>query len=69
MKIFKGWRTRAVALAHIALGALMTIDPHMLQLISSAIPAERRYGAVLAGQGVLIWALRQITTTPPGQKI
>lgn len=64
----KGWRTRVVALAHILIGAVAEIVPNTLQMVVSDTALTRRIGWILIGQGVLIYYLRQITTTPPGKR-
>lgn len=70
MKHFlKGWRTRLVAAAHILTGAIMVVDPSMIRSITSDDPATRHFGYVVIGQGIIIFLLRQVTTTPPGKKI
>ena len=68
MKLLKGWRTRLFAGAHLLQGAVMTVTPDLFQMISSDSPAVRKAGIWMIGQGVIIYVLRQITTTPPGEK-
>lgn len=68
MKFLKGWRTRLYALANVFAGAIMAIEPSTLQAITSDDAAVRRFGYVIIAQGVIAWALRQVTTTPPGAK-
>lgn len=64
MAMLKGWRTRVFSIAVFALGLLQTLDPRM---IANLFPAERQ-GLVFMAIAVGIYLLRQITTTPPGQK-
>lgn len=68
MKFLKGWRTRLYAFLNVAAGAIMAIEPSTLQAITSDDAAVRRFGYVIIAQGVIAWVLRQITTTPPGEK-
>lgn len=67
-KFLKGWRTRLYALLNVLTGAIMAVEPSTLQAVTSDDAAVRRFGYVLIAQGAITWALRQVTTTPPGEK-
>lgn len=60
----KGWRTRIVASLVTLVGILELYDPGIWA--SLVKPEWRPY--VTIGLGVLIFLLRQYTTTPPGKK-
>ena len=58
--MLKGWRTRILSLVVGTLGILEVSD-------LSFLPAQQE-GWVTIGVAVAIFWLRQITTTPPGQR-
>lgn len=60
MSIFKGRRTQLIASAIMALGLFE-------QYARELVPAEYQGWALFAA-GLLMIVMRQITTTPPGQK-
>lgn len=63
MKAVKGWRTRALSMLVIALGAMELYAP---EVWASLLPDEYR-PAVTIAIGVAIYILRQVTSTPPGR--
>jgi len=63
MNILKGWRTRALSLILLLLGAVEALDPNM---VASVLPTEYRGWAFIV-IALAVFALRQITTTAPGQ--
>jgi len=68
MKYFlKGFRTRIFSVAVFVLGALELLSPDML---STALGlGDRGHAIVFIAISVLIFVLRQLTTTPPGKKL
>jgi hypothetical protein len=60
----KGWRTRIFSLGVTALGLLETLDPYTI----SSIVGYRWQGLVIIGIGLLVYALRELTDTPPGSE-
>lgn len=62
--MFKGWRTRALSFAVAALAMLEYLDPNLI----AAVTGHENRPLVLLIISVAIFALRQITTTPPGQR-
>jgi hypothetical protein len=64
MTLLKGWRTRLLAVAVAILGMLELFAPTMW---STLLPKEWQ-GWSTIGIAVAIYWLRQITTTPAGQK-
>lgn len=67
-RFLKGNRTRIIAAVHIFYGALLMITPDQIASITSDSAEKRRLGYFMIGQGVMLYLLRQITTTPPGAK-
>ncbi len=61
--MMKGWRTRIVAALVVIVGALELYAPGMW---AAVFPAQYQ-GIATIGVGILIYLLRQITTTPPGK--
>ncbi len=64
MRFLKGHRTRIFALV---VGILGIVELYEKQVIESLVPADYQ-GLVLMAIGVGIFVLRQMTTTPPGEK-
>lgn len=60
----KGNRTRLFGALVFAYGVLEALNP---SLIAGAFPAEYR-GLIMAGIGIAVVILRQLTTTAPGKK-
>ena len=65
--ILKGWKTRIFAAANFLSGALMVLEPSTVTALTSDDAATRRFGFIMMLQGVMVYTLRQITTTAPGK--
>ncbi len=61
--MLKGNRTRLFGLLVLLMGVLEQLTP---DTISQVVPPEYQ-GSVVAGIGILVIILRQITSTPPGK--
>lgn len=65
MNLLKGWRTRLFSALVAIYGAIELIDPH---LIADALGVGTQGRAIIIiAIAVCVYALRQITTTAPGQ--